>query len=332
MKEKMLAVTGRIKEAIGKVKIGRQSREDLGPNTPAKFSSPALVHLLAGAIIVLFVAEFAFAISIYGFKSKDNFTRMAANIIPYPAAFTTSGIVTVSQYWKEKDYIEHFYASTKQATLDNRELSDQILKQEVENRIISKEAIKFKIKVSKEDVDSAMEQIYDSNGGKEEVEKALVDLYGLSVSEFRDLVHTQLLRDQINKSAIEHVTVRHILIRVEEDASDEKIDEAKAKIDGYLNEIKAGLSFEEAAKKYSEDVGSNQEGGLLETFARGDMVKEFEDVAFSTPKGEISEPFRTSFGWHILQVEDITGQIKSSFEDWLNGLVEGNLVIYLYKD
>ena len=338
MKDKISGAFGRVKHSFSRVKsisLKRRAPKGASPNKTnvdkVKNAESLLRKIAIGLIVGLFVIEFAFAISIYVFKSSDNITRTMASIIPYPAAFTTAGVVTVSKYWKEKDYIEHFYASTKQSTLDPKELSKQILQQEAENQIIKKESIAYKIGVSKSDINEAMAQIYESNGGEEEVSKALRDLYGLSVNEFKALVKTQLLRDTMNKEVIKHATVEHILIRVEEGAAQEKIDEAKARLDGYVAEINAGLTFEDAAKKYSEDVGSNQEGGLLEPFARGDMVAEFENVAFATKPGEMSAVFRTSFGWHILKVISFSGYVDKSFDDWLAGLLKNNLVIYLYR-
>lgn len=337
MKLDLKSIGGKLSNAAKSIKPPKKNN-DIKPITPkkhGKIKDPQafIKFVVMGIILLAFTVEFAFAISIYAFKSNDVVTKKVAQIIPYPAAFTTSGVVTVSKYWKEKEYIQHFYASTKQETVDSSDLSQQILKQEAENEVIAKEAIQYKITVSSKDVDDSMKQIYDSNGGQAEVEKALQDLYGLNVAQFKELVHTQLLRDAINKEVIKHVTVRHILIRVDEGATQDKVDEAKARIDGYLAEVKNGtISFEDAAKKNSEDVGSNQDGGLLESFARDDMVKEFEDVAFSTKVGEISEPFRTSFGWHFLKVESTSGYVDQSFDNWLTSLMKSNVVIYLYKD
>ena len=164
-----------------------------------RFPKIGLNSAVIALICFLFVIEFVFAINIYAFKSNDNITKQVARVIPYPAAFTTSGIVTVSQYWKEKDYIEHFYASTKQESIDEAELSKQILQQEAENRIIEKQAITYKLNVTDKEVEEAMSQIYENNGGEGEVEKALEDLYGLDVASFKTLVRTQLLRDAINR-------------------------------------------------------------------------------------------------------------------------------------
>lgn len=98
----------------------------------------------------------------------------------------------------------------------------------------------------------------------------------------------------------ELVKASHILIKIDEKT---KESDAKAKIDSINKELKNGGNFEELAKKYSQD-GSAMKGGDLGFFPRGIMVKEFEDIAFSTQPGKISEPFKTQFGYHILKVTE----------------------------
>ncbi|MBF0157524.1 MAG: peptidylprolyl isomerase, partial [Magnetococcales bacterium] len=96
---------------------------------------------------------------------------------------------------------------------------------------------------------------------------------------------------------------RHILVKVategEEGASEE---EALAKIREVRAEAVGGADFAELAKKYSEDENA-ADGGDLGWFGKGVMVAEFEEAAFSLPVGEVSEPVRTPFGWHLLLVE-----------------------------
>jgi parvulin-like peptidyl-prolyl isomerase len=282
-------------------------------------------------ILLLATAEIVFGVSIYATHSNDNVTKFMARIIPFPAVVSTSGVVTVADFNHTKTYITHFYSETDQGGYDESTLNEQIVDQLIEGRIINNEANKRKISVSKSEIDAAMEQIAQSNGGDEEVSKALKELYGLSVPEFRKLVSAQLLRDKINKELIARVSVRHILIRVAEDATPEQVEEAKQKITGYRNEILGGTDFAEAAKKYSEDVGSNENGGKLDAFSRGEMVKEFEDVAFSAPSGQLSEPFKTSFGWHVLEVLDKQGEIDKSFDDFLSQLRARAITMQLYR-
>lgn len=101
----------------------------------------------------------------------------------------------------------------------------------------------------------------------------------------------------------EQVKARHILVMSKEDDADSVKKEAKAKIDRVYKKAKAGEDFAELAKKYSEGP-SSVGGGDLGWFGRGDMVPEFEEIAFITPKGTVSEPVKTQFGWHIIYVED----------------------------
>lgn len=106
-----------------------------------------------------------------------------------------------------------------------------------------------------------------------------------------------------------NVHARHILRLFPRKAkvSDEEKAVVKAKIDSIYELVKAGGDFEELAKKYSEDPGSAKKGGDLGYFGRGRMVPQFENVSFSLKDGEISEPFETAYGYHIVQRVDAKG-------------------------
>ena len=294
-------------------------------------SSPAVLKVLKLLFIFVILAvgviQIVFGSMIYFTKADDQVTKTVAQYVPFPAVYTSSGIVTAYDYYHEMDYINHFYASTDQAGVDQDTLGGQIMLQLIENKIIAEEAAKFKIRVTEEDIDEVFATIIEENGGEDEVNKVLSDLYGLNQKEFKQLVKVQLLRDKVNTEALTKVNARHILVRLEEGADENAINEAKAKIEGYLAEIKGGLDFAEAANKYSEDVGSNEMGGDLGFFGRGEMVGEFETIAYETPVGEISEPFKTSFGWHILKVEEKKGEIDKGFEDWMEEIKAKTIII-----
>src|SRR3970040_215612 len=80
------------------------------------------------------------------------------------------------------------------------------------------------------------------------------------------------------------------------------------KLNGFKKECEEGASFATKAVLYSQDPGSSTNGGYYKMNRRTPFVKEFKDVAFSLAEGEISEPFDTSFGYHIIYVEKIKGQ------------------------
>lgn len=114
---------------------------------------------------------------------------------------------------------------------------------------------------------------------------------------------------------LEQVSARHILLKVEPNASkgaEKKIEEKAKKI---AEEAKADPEkFAELAGKYSEGP-TKSKGGDLGYFSKGRMVKEFEDAAFAMNKGEVSDPVKTQFGWHIIMVEDKKAEEKKTLED-----------------
>ena len=107
----------------------------------------------------------------------------------------------------------------------------------------------------------------------------------------------------------EQVNVRHILIKSPAPGADGKVDQktddaAKAKAEDILKQIKAGGNFADLAKKYSEDPGSAKNGGSLSWIGKGRTVPEFEKAAFSLPKGGTSDVVKSSYGYHIIHVDD----------------------------
>jgi len=100
----------------------------------------------------------------------------------------------------------------------------------------------------------------------------------------------------------ERVNVRHILLKTND--KDPKSDAAvKAKADDLVKQLrKPGANFAEMAKKYSDDPGSKDKGGEYDGVVRGQMVPEFEKAAFSLKVNEISDPVKTTYGYHIIQL------------------------------
>jgi len=121
------------------------------------------------------------------------------------------------------------------------------------------------------------------------------------------------------------VEARHILIKVAEDAEEEKVKAAEKKAQQvYEMAVKKEQNFEELAKQYSEGP-SKETGGYLGVFEKKAMVKPFADKAFSMKADEISKPVRTMFGWHIIKlmskidastqtVEKASGKIRKALE------------------
>jgi peptidyl-prolyl cis-trans isomerase D len=115
----------------------------------------------------------------------------------------------------------------------------------------------------------------------------------------------------------------HILITAAKGAPSADKDKAKAKAQSLLEAVKkTPASFADIAKANSQDPGSAANGGDLDFFARGAMVKPFEDAAYALKKGEISALVESDFGFHIIQLTDIKAAKQRSFEESKTELVE----------
>lgn len=167
-------------------------------------------------------------------------------------------------------------------------------------------------------------------------QKKLEDFYEKSVVEIKEDMRT-LIKEQLTAQRMQMTVVEGIevtpsevreyyenlpadsipLISAEVELSQivkfpELSDEAEQEVIAKLKELKGrienGTSFSSMAILYSEDPGSNKKGGEYQGIQRGVFVKEFEAVAFNLRKGEISDPFKTEFGYHIVQLLEKRGE------------------------
>ncbi|MDH5637843.1 MAG: SurA N-terminal domain-containing protein [Nitrospinota bacterium] len=111
----------------------------------------------------------------------------------------------------------------------------------------------------------------------------------------------------------EAVEASHILAKVQMDAPAEADKAARAKVEKALARVEAGEDFAEVARQMSEDAANASKGGALGKFTRGQMVQAFEDVVFTMSTDEISKPFKTPFGWHVVKV---TRKIESGVAEF----------------
>lgn len=182
----------------------------------------------------------------------------------------------------------------------------------IANKIIDLELKKENITISNEDIDKEMDLIAEHYGGLDNFEQMLT-IYGQSIDSVKQNIEKnlqvkKLLEPQIiitdeeikdyfeeNKESFnteEQIKASHILVDNEEKAMEVK------------NKLNAGEDFAELAKEYSTDNSNKDNGGSLGFFGRGEMVPEFEDIAFSLETGKTSEPVKTDFGFHIIKVEE----------------------------
>jgi peptidyl-prolyl cis-trans isomerase D len=137
---------------------------------------------------------------------------------------------------------------------------------------------------------------------------------GISVNE--DELKTYYKENAAQFGDKEERRASHILIAAAKDAPAEQRAAAKSRADELLAQLrKAPDAFADVARKNSQDTGSASQGGDLGFFARGAMVKPFEDAAFGLEKNEISKVIESDFGYHIIKLTDIKPARIPSFED-----------------
>ena len=194
----------------------------------------------------------------------------------------------------------------------NIEVSNEEIQGEVEK-------IKFFLKSGPNNSEKPLEEILESRGSSiSELEAEVTRT--LALSKYLDKeVSDDEKRSYFdaNKNAFngERVRASHVLIDTRKMKTDAELEKAKQKIGDIKKEIDNGADFAEMAKKYS-DCPSAEKGGDIDFFQRkGSMVEEFAKVAFSMEVGEVSEPVKTPFGYHIIKVTDREEGKDVSYED-----------------
>jgi peptidyl-prolyl cis-trans isomerase D len=205
------------------------------------------------------------------------------------------------------------------ATVSDAEIHDQFIKQNSK--------VKFDYAVLKQDdlrkglhpTDEELKAFYESHKAsyansipeKRKVKYAIIDnskaAANVQVTPDDLRAYYDQHRDQYRIP--EQVKVSHILIKTPLPGPDGKVDEkgvaeAQRRAEDLLKQLKSGAKLEDLAKKYSEDPGSGKQGGSLGWIGKGQTVPEFEKVAFSLPKGQISDLVKSSYGFHIIRVDD----------------------------
>jgi peptidyl-prolyl cis-trans isomerase D len=216
------------------------------------------------------------------------------------------------------------------AIVSESEIHDQFVKENSK--------VKFDYAVLKQDdlrkalhpTDQELEAYYNAHKAsytnsipeKRKVKYAIIDnsKAEASVQVTRDDLRRYYDQHQAQYRVPEQVKVSHIWIKMpvpgdDGKPDDKKVAEAQHRAEGLLKQLKNGAKFEDVAKKYSEDPGSASVGGSLGWIGRGQATPEFEKVAFSLPKGQISDVVKSSDGFHIIRVDDKQDAHVKSLDD-----------------
>lgn len=164
--------------------------------------------------------------------------------------------------------------------------------------------VKYYKKDSEEEFRTYFSDILKEGKLSSEMQKKIVDAVEITPEEVRNYFKTIPATD-LPFFGVELEVAQIVVAPKVSDADKQKVID---KLNGFKKEIEEGSSFSTKAVLYSQDPGSRSNGGFYKMNRKTPFVKEFKDVAFSLAEGEISAPFQTDFGYHIIYVEKIKGQ------------------------
>ncbi len=274
------------------------------------------------------------------------------------AAIVNGVAIPLDRYQQQLSVVQQQYLMQGISVPEEQmaELKGQVLESLIDQELLAQEAKGQGYEADQTKVDQQLQQIKGQFPSEEQYYQALAQ-QGVSEQDFltelkKSLVVQQFVSDRFASQVAvteedtktyyddnpsyfvqpERVRASHILFSVAEDASDEEVATAKAKAEAALERYKNGEEFSDLARELSEGPSASQ-GGDLGFFGRDQMVKPFEEAAFSMKVGEVSDPVRTKFGFHLIRLtarnEEGTlpfDQVKNQISDHLYKLRLGELV------
>jgi len=217
--------------------------------------------------------------------------------------------------------------------------------------IVTQKAGEAGVEVTEEEIDEQLAKLKEPYGGDEAKFEQAIAQQNLSLEELRENLRQQGLItkmiEEVTKdievsdeevatfyeeqkqqlSVDETRRVSHILFSPQNAQADDEAEVTEANWQAALEEaqrvrrqIMEGAAFAELAKQLSDDPGSKDEGGDVGVIERGALLPEFEDAVFGLPEGELSEPVRTPYGYHLIRVEEIIPEHVPTLEEAREGL------------
>ena len=270
---------------------------------------------------------------------KDSIVAVAKAEVPTGKKLKIDGIVaTVGDYIILDSDIDKGFLEIKSSGGSTADITRcQVLGTLLEQKLYAHQAVQDSIIVSDAEVKGMMDERLSYMLEQAGTIDKIVKFYQKdSEEEFRtyffDVLKEQKLTSEMTKKIIEKVEITPEEVReffkkiptadlpvfgaelevaqivVKPKVTDEDKKRVIDKLNGFRKECMEGASFATKAVLYSEDPGSSKNGGYYKMTRKTPFVKEFKDVAFSLAEGEISEPFETQYGFHIIYVEKIKGQ------------------------
>ena len=262
-------------------------------------------------------------------------------------AIINGSVITIEEFNRELNPVKQKILQQKQkiSSTQLEDIEKKILENLIDLELLFQESQNNGIKVEKEKIDSQMKSLKQKLPNNTEFKKLLTELKlsesalklkikkGIAIQELIESRITQKIKISDKESKVfydtnpdffkqsEQVKASHILIKVSPEADEITKSEAKQKLRQIQQKLNKNEDFATLAKEFSEGP-SKINGGDLGYFQRGQMVKAFEDAAFSLKPEEVSDIVKTQFGYHLIKVVDKKLKKTIPYEDVKNNLVQ----------
>ena len=266
--------------------------------------------------------------AIDAFKQDGVFSKEKYNRVLNLQGLSPAGFEWQLQREIISDQLQAGIVQTAAATQNDLQQAYMLQGQQRSFRYLTIPAADFhtQVEVSEDEI----KQYYDAHADdfmtpeRVRVQYLLLDMDSIVAESAVDEQALQALYNERSETYVkpEQRHARHILIQLEPDADEASAEAALQRAQDAINRIKGGETFEAVAREMSDDPGSADSGGDLGFFSRGLMTPAFEEVAFSLSPGELSEPVKTPFGYHVIEVLEIQPQTATPLEDVREELVE----------
>lgn len=219
-------------------------------------------------------------------------------------------------------------------------LRTQMLDDMISEELVVQAAREAKLAVEAKEVTAALEEIKQQNGLDNAQLEAALAQQGFTVQTYRKEVERQLLhlravnmlvRPRVNvteedvrarydamsrrSASVNKVHLKHVLVAVPSNPTAAQVDAAKARAAEIIEKVKAGASFDDVARQYSDDTATRDSGGDLGWIERGSIATEWEVIVFSMEQGEVRGPISGPRGLHVFYVEELAKTDLAPFDE-----------------
>ena len=251
-------------------------------------------------------------------------------------ALSTS-VLALSACSDKEEASEEILATTNAGDITEADLYDEMkgaIGVQVFENLVLKKAIENEYEISDKELEEAITKHKEQYGDEIGFESYLAQ-NNITNEFFEKQVEFSLLQqkliDSLDKVTDEQINEEYEKMKKEIHARHILVEDKKT-AEEVIAKLKDGGDFAELAKEYSTEPVAQQTGGDLGWFGPGKMVQEFDDAVFALPEREISEPVKTSFGFHVIEVlESREAELEGTLEE-LTPQIEGNIKKNLFED